>query len=64
MTPLHSEPRIADPDAFYAELIELHRGLSDTQARLLDARLILLLANEVGDLGVLRAAMAAARDGL
>jgi len=64
MGQLHPENRIGDPDTFYAELIELHRGLSDEQARLVDARLILLLANEVGDLGVLRQAMAAARQGI
>ncbi|HUK07637.1 MAG TPA: DUF2783 domain-containing protein [Stellaceae bacterium] len=64
MSQLHPENRIGDPDTFYAELIELHRGLNDEQARLVDARLILLLANEVGDLGVLRQAMAAARQGI
>lgn len=55
---------IEAPDAFYAELIELHRGLGEEQSRLVNARLILLLANQVGDIGVLRAAMAAARQGL
>jgi hypothetical protein len=64
MTKLHTESRIGDPDTFYAELIELHRGLSDEQARLLDARLILLLANEIGDLDLLRQAMATAREGI
>ena len=64
MAELHGENRIGDPDAFYAELIELHRGLSEAQARLVDARLILLLANEVGDLALLRQAMAAAREGI
>lgn len=62
MPELHTENRISDSDAFYAELIELHRGLSDEQARLVDARLILLLANQVGDLALLRQAMAAARE--
>lgn len=64
MAALRIDPNIADPDAFYAELIELHRGLSEEQARLLDARLILLLANQVGDLETLRAAMASARQGI
>jgi hypothetical protein len=58
---LRTEPRLAEPDEFYAELIELHRGLSDEQARLLDAKLILLLANHIGDAEVLREAMEAAR---
>ena len=47
-------------DDFYEALIETHRGLSDEQSRLVNARLILLLANHIGDLGVLRQALAAA----
>lgn len=58
------DPNIPMPDTFYAELIDLHRGLSDEQSRLVNAKLILLLANQVGDLGVLRAALAAARAGV
>ena len=50
-------------DAFYERLIDTHRGLSDEQSRLLNARLILLLANHIGDLAVLEAALAAARSG-
>lgn len=48
-------------DTFYELLIEAHRGLSDEQSRQLNARLILLLANQVGDIEVLRQALAAAR---
>ena len=48
-------------DDFYEALIDTHRGLSDEQSRLVNARLILLLANHIGDLGVLRQALAAAR---
>jgi hypothetical protein len=59
---LNDKPNIETPDAFYAELIALHRGLSEEQSRLVNAKLILLLANQVGDIGVLRAAMAAARE--
>jgi hypothetical protein len=51
-------------DDFYEELIELHRDLSDDQSTQLNARLILLLANHIGDLSVLREAMAIARQGL
>lgn len=51
-------------DAFYERLIDTHRGLSDTQSRLLNARLILLLANHIGDLAVLEQALAAARAGI
>ena len=51
-------------DDFYEMLIESHRGLDDASSRLLNARLILLLANHVGDLRVLREALAAARAGV
>jgi hypothetical protein len=51
-------------DDFYETLIDSHRGLSDAQSQQLNARLILLLANHIGDLTVLRQALAAARDGL
>jgi hypothetical protein len=58
---LNVEPNISSADEFYEELIELHRGLNDEQSALLNAKLILLLANHIGDMDVLRAAMAAAR---
>jgi hypothetical protein len=51
-------------DNFYEQLIASHQGLSDEQSRLLNARLVLLLANHVGHLGVLQQALAAARAGL
>lgn len=51
-------------DDFYERLIETHRGLSDEQSQLVNARLVLLLANHVGDLRVLDEALAAARDGV
>ena len=59
---LKTEPNLEAPDDFYEELIELHRGLSDEQSALVNAKLILLLANHVGDIAVLREAMAAARE--
>jgi hypothetical protein len=59
---LNPEPNIAAADDFYQELIDLHRGLSDEQSALVNAKLILLLANQVGNLEVLRAAMAAAKE--
>ena len=61
---LNTEPNLASPDDFYEALIETHRGLSPEQSALVNAKLILLLANHVGDLGVLREAMAKAREGL
>jgi hypothetical protein len=48
-------------DDFYDLLIETHRELSDEQSRAVNARLILMLANHIGDLRVLREALAAAR---
>lgn len=49
-------------DDFYEMLIDTHRDLTDEQSALLNARLILLLANHIGDLGVLREAMKIARE--
>jgi hypothetical protein len=51
-------------DDFYEALIETHRELSDEQSQLVNARLVLLLANHIGDLCVLREALAAARSGV
>jgi hypothetical protein len=51
-------------DDFYDALIAAHRGLSDEQSELLQARLLLLLANHIGDLNVLREAIALARRGV
>lgn len=48
-------------DDFYQSLIDMHRDLSDEQSTHANARLILLLANHIGDIGVLREAMAIAR---
>lgn len=59
---LNTEPNIAQPDDFYQELIDLHRDLSDEQSSQVNARLVLLLANHVGDMEVLRAAMRAAAE--
>ncbi|WP_338415021.1 DUF2783 domain-containing protein [uncultured Sphaerotilus sp.] len=47
-------------DDFYDLLIDTHRGLDDDTSRLVNARLILLLANHIGDMAVLREALAAA----
>ncbi|HLJ22027.1 MAG TPA: DUF2783 domain-containing protein [Stellaceae bacterium] len=64
MPRLRTETTLADPDGFYAELIALHRDLTEEQSRLVNAKLILLLANQIGDLAVLREAMAVAKEGL
>lgn len=60
---LNTEPNIARPDDFYEALIDLHRDLTEEQSRAVNARLILLLANHIGDMGVLTEAMTlAAKD--
>ena len=48
-------------DDFYEALIDTHRDLSDEQSAMVNAKLILLLANHIGDIAVLREAMAIAR---
>ena len=50
-----------DGDTFYEELLDAHEGLSKDQSELFNARLILLLANQVGDAKVLRECVEAAR---
>ena len=52
-----SANRFADPDRAYAMLVEAHRGLSDAASAALNARLILVLANQIGDTEVLQAAI-------
>ncbi len=49
-------------DDFYEALIDTHRDLSDEQSAMVNAKLVLLLANHVGDIGVLREAMHIARN--
>ena len=51
-------------DDFYEALIETHRDLNDEQSAVLNSRLVLLLSNHIGDIGVLREAMKIARDGV
>ncbi|HLL09575.1 MAG TPA: DUF2783 domain-containing protein, partial [Rubrivivax sp.] len=46
---MKTQPNIAQPDAFYAALVSAHQGLSEAQSADLQARLVLLLANQVGD---------------
>ena len=60
---LDTRSRLPDPDAFYEALIDMHRDLSDHDSQLVNAKLILLLANQIGDPAVLREAMALARAG-
>jgi hypothetical protein len=55
---------LAAPDEIYNAIVSAHQGLSAEQCRAFDARLILLLANHVGDEAVIREALAAAHDTL
>lgn len=59
---LDTSVRLAAPDDFYEALIEAHQGLSTDESHALNARLVLLLANQIGALPVLREALSAARE--
>lgn len=61
---LKTETSLTQPDDFYQMLIEAHAELSDQQSAALNARLVLLLANQIGDLQTLREAIEAARASL
>jgi predicted metal-dependent hydrolase len=61
MTILVTESRFPDPDRAYRALIEAHRGLSDEASAALNSRLVLILANHIGDQAVLQEALALAK---
>ncbi len=61
MSKLTLTANIAGADDFYAELIEAHEGLTKDQSDALNARLVLVLANHIGDRAVLSDALAAAK---
>jgi hypothetical protein len=54
-------PNIPDPDAFYEALLAATEGLSESESEAFLLRLVLLLANQVGDQPALLEAIAAAR---
>ncbi|WP_372662097.1 DUF2783 domain-containing protein [Hydrogenophaga sp.] len=58
---MKTTPHFQDADAFYEQLLDAHEGLSSEASALLNARLILLLANQVGDARVLQECIAAAK---
>lgn len=60
MSDLILTPNINGVDDFYAELIASHEGLSDAASQALNARLVLVLANHIGDRAILKQALAAA----
>lgn len=59
--PLNRQPNIAEQDAFYEELINAQRDLSDDQADMMLAKLVLILANHIGDRTILSEAIQLAR---
>jgi uncharacterized protein DUF2783 len=59
--PLNRQSNSKDPDGLYAAIVEAHAGLSDADSAALNARLVLLLANHIGDQAVLAEALALAR---
>jgi hypothetical protein len=62
MSVLQTELRLAEPDEFYADLIAAHDGLSKEESDALNARLILILANHVGDRQVFLEALTVAKE--
>lgn len=61
--PLIRSSNIADVDGFYAELLAAHRGLDEAATHAMNAELVLVLANHIGDRAVLTEALALARQG-
>jgi hypothetical protein len=62
MTVLNTAPNIARPDDFYAALLAVHEGLTKEQSDALNARLVLILSNHIGDADVLDQALALAAE--
>ena len=60
MSRLRTGPNLDDPDGFYEELLSLHEGRSKPESDAVNARLVLILANHIGDRQVLREAFRAA----
>jgi len=56
------DPNLAAPDDIYEALIKTHEGLTRAQSEALNARLILVLMNHIGDADVIRQALAVARE--
>ena len=61
---LNIDTNLPRPDDFYEALIDLHRDLTREESELVNCKLVLLLANHIGDTDVLRDAMRRARDGV
>lgn len=64
MSGLVTSPNLRDPDGFYAALVRAHEDLSDEASQLLNARLVLILANHIGEPQILSQALTLARGSL
>lgn len=64
MSTLKSDLNLANPDDIYNLIVDAHKWLTAEQSEKLNAALVLLLANHVGDEAVIREAVAAARRSL
>ncbi|RYG90297.1 DUF2783 domain-containing protein [Loktanella sp. IMCC34160] len=62
MTKLNIDPNIAKPDDFYAKLLAVHDGRSKEESDAINARLVLILSNHIGDAAVLDEALSLAAD--
>ena len=64
MALLNREPNVEDPDGLYAAILVAHADLSGPEIAALNARLVLLLANHIGDAAIVLEALAIARTSL
>ncbi len=60
--PLQRNPNLTDADSIYNAIIDAHRGLNDAESAVLNARLVLVLANHIGNEAVIREAIEVARN--
>ena len=58
---LQTRPKLSRPDETYARLIKAHEGLSEAESHAMNARLILILMNHIGDHAVISEALDLAR---
>lgn len=59
---LNLEPAFDDPDAVYQDIIDMHRDLSDAESHAANAKLVLVLANHIGDAKTIAQATRLARE--
>ncbi len=64
MSALTTDSQFSDPDRAYRALIDAHRGLTEEESAALNSRLVLILANHIGDQSVLQEAIALAKQSM